>query len=511
MAADLAWRDASDVLLTAEQVFAQVLPGADGAWTEYRVYNDFGGVLASDDAVDWWVDLVARLTDSEPFIGSGIEVLDRYWLEYQRLGGVGGATIDPGPVEQWGPGRSMSLPVLASGEGLRIQVRVAPHAGASVADAQISFSLAQRRFLPVPAGLFRTAGNGVALGLGHWDRNHLLSVGGGVVENPAAADNFVLVGDVELILAGLYVVELAQLLEFDDDAADGTMAAGESYRFRIYADASGVGSVKGDGAVAPVEPDLPAGALFEIAGGTKTEGAVIEDADLEQRWVLDAWGFSSAGLDYTIGKGRGVVGDRMIDIASTDTGSLADATTTRIWRRYDGALHVGTAAPADDPWSMPLYEVTTAGSVVTVVRDLRRFAGFGHELIEVRLRLSGGIAAADEAYGILPTGRDCQLLPICGAVVSLSDAGAGSSGSTIIDIEAAAPGSAFATVFTSQGSDDRRPTFAFDATALHQVAALPEVVQFQGLTRFRAVVDAVPAGGDPPAEAEVVLLFAAIG
>lgn len=524
-AADPRWYDDTDTPVGDVWAYPATASGAQSAATVRRLYNDFGGALGSDDATNWYVQVVASLTGDDPFLEAGVDVLDDHWIEVRIKAATLGGKVTPtsGPWTPLGAGRSLAVPTLASGEGVEYEFRLNIPAGTTTTAATVNHPLRQRRSVPVPEGLFRAKGNGVHLGLGEWNQSQLLSFGG-VAEDSGGASSDVEVGDIELVAEGRYHVFLEQDVTLNTTAADGALGGGEAYFARIYIDDTpAVASVKGNGAASPTEPALPGDELLDAHGNPielalvrVEDDGTIEQADITARHTLGAWGLSTSGLNATRGPGRGIVGDRLIEPQTSDTVALTASVTRKLWQRTDGSLAYSADPPTDDPFADPIFELTTDGSGVTSSRDLRRFAGFGHELVTLTIRIDGPLAAsggaADNVVGtILPTGRDAQLLPLVGAVCLLDTVGAGSSGSTIIDLEYANPGDAFATMFTSQGTDDRRFTFAFDATVLHAVATLPEVVQFEGFCRFRAVVDAVPSGGAAPAGVTIILLFAVTG
>lgn len=517
----LRWYDNTDTLITTVWSYPTAAPGSPTAGTLRRLYNNQGGAPGSvDDAVDWYVQVQASLDGEDPFLEAGLDVLDGYWIEVrQRAQTLGGLALEDGPWLPLGPGRHLAIPVLEAGQGVEYEFRVNVPAGTTTAASTVNHTLRNRRSVPVPAGLTRTAGPGVSLELGEHDRSLVLDFAG-VLENPAGANNQVHVSDLVLICRGRHVVLLEELVTLDANAADGALGAGESYIALLYVtDSWVVTTVKGNGATVPAEPATPADALLDadgrplvLAAVTVDETAVHVQADIEDRYILGAFGFRAQALDAVIGPGRGVVGDRLVEPSTEDLVSLTASVTRTIWRRSEGTIEYSVEPPVDDPFADSQWRVTTDVAGVTALEDLRRFAGFGHELLEISIRIDGPLTAGMQAFGWLPLGRGGQLLPLRGVEVLFDDAGAGTSLSTILDVNYANPGGAFATLFTSQGADDRRPTLAFNGTNLHQVATWPEVVDgFRGACRFRVDVDAVPAGGAGPAGVTVRLQVALTG
>jgi len=198
--------------------------------------------------------------------------------------------------------------------------------------------------------------------------------------------------------------------------------------------------------------------------------------------------------------GEAIVDNRLIRIDGSTSLTLSASVTQTIYLNPDGSFEVSTTA-ATQARAEPLWEVTTDGSGETARVDLRSLAALKRQAIV--LRFPGTISASDEAYSAYAgrrTGRLSFPVPVR-AYVSSSGA---TSGSTIFDVEIR-ESSSWVTLFTSSGSDDRRPTIAYDSTEDEDLSALPEKTTVEPGAMIRAVADAV-AGGSP-ADGVVVLLL----
>jgi hypothetical protein len=511
-APNLQWYDDADVLITAQETLPTATPGTPTAETEYRLFNN-KDAAGADTATNRWLEVLERQPGETPFLGSSRELTDRHWMRVRILGGLGGLNLAQGAEFNVGAGVSFPLPDLANGQGVRLGISVDATADAQTAQTEVTFRVAKRQALPVPAGLSDSAGDGVAVGLFDGRVTGLVS-GGLVEEDPGGAGDDVMVRAYEHIGAGIYRVTLDELHQLDgDDGSAVALASGEEYFALVYIDVDGdVQILKSDKGSSPLdpseEPAVPADGTA-LAMVTRQFDAIIDDADIDDRRDFWAAGFESAALTATIGPTRGLVDDARTRTSTPENASLTASETNRIYRVRDGSLAVDIAGTRPEPRALDLWEAVTDGSGVTALTDLRPIYGMGFRVVPVVLRFQGTLAGGQQVMVPFPVNRDAQVLPLFGVQAWLDDVGAGTGGATVFNVEASADGAAYATLFTSSGSDDRRPTVAFDATVLRSTG-LPEVTQIQRFSRLRASVAAVPSGGAAPGGATVVVLLAVL-
>ena len=77
----------------------------------------------------------------------------------------------------------------------------------------------------------------------------------------------------------------------------------------------------------------------------------------------------------------------------------------------------------------------------------------------------------------------------------------GASGSTVFEVKKNGT-----TIYTSSGTDDQRPTFAFNASTLIHRSGIPEVLEFRRDDVVSFLTQTHPSGGTP-ASAECHLVF----
>ena len=493
------WYDSGDVLLSAAFSLGNVIPGANGSATELRLYNNKGGVGA-DDLLNAYVRILGRNNGETVYLASGREVVDLQQTEARIVSGLGGLVVSPGPWRALGAGRRFELPAIPNDQGLKMEFRASPPAGANDSNLEISVSLETSPALPVPDGLSEAHGDGLNLGL--FDRNvtHLLSSAGDVVEN-GPVDDVVEVQDLVYVYEGVPGVELKQDVQFDeDDGSAVALASGEAYYGLLYVDSGGLQSAKGDKATSPLDdsdkPALPAGAI-PICWVLREFDALIHSADIDNVSEQGAGAFTSSGLSATVGPRMGLVANRRIRSMFGDAITLTASSTNYVWQLEDGSMSVTTTSAAPEPTALLLWEATTDGSGVTGLVDRRPFVAMGFREQIVEFRFDGAISVSDGRYAAVASlNQDAYVIPLRALAMWIGDSGA-TSGDTKADINYSDDGGALTTLFTSQGSEDRRPTIAYDSTTKRDFAGLPEVLTIPAGARLQAVVDAVPGGGAP--------------
>lgn len=512
-APDLKWY-ISSTLIEAPQDLAEATPGTASTASSFDLWND-KDVSGADTASNYVLQILAQDDDGD-YVASGVEALDNYWFEIQQFSGLGTLTLSAGSYQPLGSGRYVDVPTLASGQGVRYKLRVnAPGGPASGAEVAWRIVFFRRTANPLPVGIHEAIGPGVNLGVGDGAMTQLLEVSANVAENGGGADDKVQMPDVAWVAAGKPYRVLEHLLTFtNDDGASVALGAGESYYGLVYAKSDGTIAIeKGLKTTTPGvddQPTLPEGglALAMVLREADADGGDIETADITNTYVVEAAHFSSSSLTGSIGPYRIVNDNRISETSTATTVTLTDAATNRIWHLPDGSLSVTTTAALPESRAMLLWEAVTSGGVVTSSTDRRLFYASGYRIQRLDFLFDTTLAGGQKQRIGVPFTRTAYILPLGGVSMYLL-ANGDTSGATTIDINLRAPGGAFTTIFTSQGSEDRRPSIAHDSTNLEDTDAKPEVLAIPAHSLLEVEIDSVP-GGSVPAWLNVAVLVACV-
>ena len=129
------------------------------------------------------------------------------------------------------------------------------------------------------------------------------------------------------------------------------------------------------------------------------------------------------------------------------------------------------------------------------MRDRRQYVGKS-KVIVLEGAISGGAPAAIADVMIED---DRLFLEVVS--VRIPTNGGGASGSTVFEVKKNGT-----TIYTSSGTDDQRPTFAFNASTLIHRSGIPEVLEFRRDDVVSFLTQTHPSGGTP-ASAECHLVF----
>lgn len=477
--------------------FSALVPGVASAWQTRRLYNDHGGTAGSDPLLGRRLRSLARTDSGDEFVASGHPIVDQLSVEAQILGGDAADAV-PGGAVFLGAGSTLPIPSLGSDEYVEMRFRVTLPPGFGPQDAQIALALD-----PAPAASTGDGGplmgRGISDYLGQRSQSEILAPFTISPRSPESA--FVDLSDAVGVVQGRTVVDLAHEHELTNaDGSAATLASGEAYAALFSLGPGGVTVTKGDKATAPLVvadyPDLPSGhkrlgVVVRDFAGTIAAGDIFVTAQPRGFDYLGA-----AARVVTISGGDCLVGARVVYVAGSLSLTIPAMSTETVYLLGDGSLNTAPAAGRD---AHPLWEFTADGSSITAAKDLRAF-GHPGSLREVELFLGGG--GSDEMVVVLPAGPPLSIHPLRAFVVSLlesdpSSLGA-SSGSWVLEVEYRAPAAAgWTTLFTSSGTDDRRPTLAESSTDPEFSAALPEVCTVPGGSSLRFSWDSVPSGGTP--------------
>lgn len=485
----IAWYNAADVQIVAA-IELDAEQGTPGTAFQLDLYNNRPGTPVVSTLVDLYLEVLEEIDGTAYSFGQ--PALDDHHVEARIVEGIG-QTVSATPWTPIGTGRWLAVPPIGNGLGIRFEVRLSPPATAPSASHRFKFQVRSRSMRPIPLGISEAAADGVLHGIGDGTYSALYS-GGVLAENPGGADEFVELSDTSWIYQGAPYALLVQLVELTDvDGDSATLASGESY-IALFSLGTGVTVTKGSkSAGTPTAPEAPAG---EIVLGTALRhfDAIVENADIEATAQAGFFGWSASGLTATLGPGDALVDNRLIHLDGVSQASLTASETNEVWLQVDGTLAVtidGTRPGGRSAW---LYTAVTDGSGVTSLIDRRRFVG--GQLRPMALVFDGEIAANSAARGAVETNRPLYLLPQRPVQAWLHDGGASlTGGATLLDVEYSVAGAAWVSLFTSSGTDDRRPSIDFDDTTLEDRDAVPEVVAIPAGARVRARANGVPTGG----------------
>ncbi len=244
-------------------------------------------------------------------------------------------------------------------------------------------------------------------------------------------------------------------------------------------------------------PAVPVGEL-EVATVQREGDDTIEAPDITEAWTEGFFSHTSVLLTATIGRGRAKVhayavrpqtSNNVTIIAnSTNLIQVNGPNNAALQNTTDGSRFLGT---------MPLYEDTTDGTEVTATKDLRQF--LGEQRASVSLFDMTGIA--DLFVWANPLSAPIYVKPasILFALAEADPSALGwASGAWIIDISVLDAG-VQTSIFLNQGTDDQRPTIAFDATSGVATAARHERIRLEGGQSLVVRLAAIPGtpGTDP--------------
>lgn len=450
------------------------------------------------------LSLVLEALDAGQWKRSGVPVLDQLWgtIKVTSVTNDGDPTFGPfsSGTRRLGANNEFELPNLPNDCAINFDLQF-------FGPATISTAALEVRLVP----RWDENSIGLASKIGH--------IGNGVV--PATRDlskRRVLVGR-NIITAGTDSITVERGVTARDgveigsvrsahtlnqnDSVPSALTAGQSYIACLSQTATGTITVtKGLRGATPAKPAIPAGedwiawvTVSYEAGGT----SIIEDADVDQASLLRG--------DYIVTAGSGLA-------VKINTGAAIGTTSNYVWNDSPITLGGLTASDTNYIWLLPngtgcsatltevapmdgaelLAEADTNGSAVTAIRDRRAFLSAAIDELPLELR-----EASVSATG---TGLDYVVVPFDGYISRVRmeawSISGGASGSYVVDINTIAEGSnptTATTIFTGQGTDDRRVSIAYNATDLHDEEIYHEVRYVKKGQRISFDVDAIPAGG----------------
>lgn len=491
-----------------------LVPGTPSAVQQFDVHNNRGGTGA--DTLSDIKIIVFALVNVSPGVdryqASGHDAVDQRWVEVRRVAGINRSMT----VTDWTPlGASawLEVPNLGNDEGAEHEVRVNPPPTADVADVSLQFVVGSSRAESVGRGHSEASGDGVLTRGGDETVSEIIECSGNIAQNPGGADDKVQIPDLVWEHVGARYSLLTHLATLDgNDGASSALAAGQEYWCTLSAGAGTITqtkSVKGVALSVTAQLPPPAGEIL-LGYVLRQFGAVINDADITNAWIVGRFGFSSSGLVATIGPGHALVDNRLV--ARTGDGgepvSLTASSTNRIWLIPTGGLQATVTAARPTPRAYLLWVAVTDGSAVTASTDFRSYIGRCRQdvvlTVDSLFRAAPGLAVNDVSAPVYFGGNRDGLLMFPRPVALALDSSGTGTGGTRVDIQYSEGGGAWTSLFTSSGTDDRRPYAASAAGTPVSTAAVPEVIVIKAGWRLRAKMIEVP-GTTVPAQAVITL------
>lgn len=310
------------------------------------------------------------------------------------------------------------------------------------------------------------------------------------------------------------------------DSEAVNLGAGESYIVTVSRAPSTGAAVftKGPKAETVERPETPAGNLYVgrlIVRSDDGVAVTVEQADVSQADVVygDFHARPGVGLSVIIGSGQGITGtDLRQHVPEEAIVGVTASASTFIWRIAAGTYVTTAAEVAPELGADLLFEAEADAGAVTAIIDRRHplhralvmdrieatWRGVLSELAEPSLGLGWAVNYLDDAeiegFELNLTGTDESWT---GGEIK-ADARLFAAG-VAIPFPAGGAGAGGASIFVSAGTDDQRPTVAFDATDLRALSTYHE-------TRLiprgaRVLFDLVTTMAGPGAEDEQEVRF----
>lgn len=485
--------------------FATVAAGLTSDPVAFELWNDKGGGTA-DTMEGVSLNFLSSPLGLEQWTATHRSLVE-YWIEVRAVGVEGDASPYVSSWEPVGVGRPFLMPPIPADSARLLETRISVPIGASSETQSYLLSPDYARLsLAVARGLFNLGGQGIDNGLGDGTRTYIAE--GGALSAAVVPDDTVHVTDVVVVYEGAPVVELEHDETLSGDAADGALIAGEDYWAALSVGPAGIVVTKGNGGVSPqpttARPAPPLGHEATLLGYVRREfDGTIEAEDVyTDGLALGNFAFGGTGLTRTVGAGVAIVDDRIVRYESSRQAPIpADTDPFAVWipPAGDPVINEDTRP---DARALILYSGASDSDEVTELRDERRVLG---RLDPVRFVFSGAAVAVNDArYATWPIGRRSYLSLPAPVMLTLHDVGAGTGGRLAFEVEYW-DGAAWTSLFTSSGTEDRRPAIGFPVTDRVSTAAVPEVRTFSGYTQLRARCIEIPTGGAAPINVEVLL------
>jgi len=494
------WNAAKSAQITAPIATGDIDAGTTYGPVEYWVYNDLGGASV-DTTTAHNVRLQPAASDGVSRVFGGLPSLDQRWMQIAVIDAdnTGDSTMESqitGYVAI-GAGYPLLLRDIPKNCGRKIRLRIVVPAGADNGSENVFLlPFVDDSSVPAPLALGLVSGDGVAPSYRNFASRVLLR-GRGLT---AAGTDVVTIVTGAFTYDGAETHVLSGVKTLNQNAADGALAAGQSYKARLSQKSDGTVTVtKSNKGSAPATPNVPAG---EINLGVATAGyqaggtSVINTNNLDMSGVVYADYLITAGvgLVVSIASGQGL---SSVDTATINTSasalSLADNATSYFWRLQDGTFSATSTRIAPSAGAALLAKVVTVAGAIASVEDLRTLIDPAISELPVTLRYVGAFNTTLDDFDFAEAPWDFRIARVR---LMIGKKGTSASGSFKADVllrnAGADLGGAGTSIYTSSGSDDRRPAIAHDATVLAAEGVDHEVLYGVRGQRISASVVAVP-------------------
>ncbi len=485
--------ESDDTTLVSDLAVTNLDAAADSDVLTVHVWNDKGNA-AAQTVTNIMMQLYSESpTGSGTYVSEGVPPQDERWGRYRVVGydNTGDSAWSTPSTDWVSVGAFSGLPVASIPGDCAIYLEIKFHPPASADELQWRWNIKAwhtDRAISLPAATSRQI-MGIETGVGDYSNSHIVS--GGAVTATGTPDDEVHVAAMHWVYQGKFYGSIVEDVTLNqDDGSAATLVATESYWAALTAGAGSVTTTKGDKAVAPVKPTPAAGEPFIkwVLVEYDTPNSKIETGDISGTpdWGRHNLTYTS-GLTVDLHPGT-IIGNGSYRYShDVQTLTVTASSTNRIWSTEAGLPEVTTTAAFPSSGSLgEMFDVVTDGSSVTSIVDKRQYAG-QRDIIAITCDLSGG-TGADKGFAGVPFDRAY----IEKILVVWSDNGGGSADDTVIDINLDGT-----TIYTGQGTEDNRPTLAWNATDLETEHEYHEVTEIRMGSRLSVDLEEDPTGGTP--------------
>lgn len=494
-------------------------PGSPSAERLFRVQND-GDEEAG--APDLYVHQVDPGTSEQ--VAFGLRAVDEGWVEF-RADGTAHADVAQ-PDTGWRPvgyGRQLRLAALGPGEWVEITARFNPPGTGSGANPEfVIHAEPDGRTYALGDGHTEATRPGLVSPLG---RRAELRYGGGIAEDSPASNDVILSDASWTDTYGVPHVRLTTPLTVGlNDVTGNPPAAGEAYQARISLGISTTPTTtKGARAAIASLGEPPAAPAGEVNLGwvLVDDTGVIATADITQEAVVAlAEPIVSSGLQILAGPRVQLVGNSLRVVPGSSPLSLPQSSTCSVWAIRGGSVTVTTDGAPPEPGAHLLYQIPTDTTDADLAAMVDHREPIGVDVLRLDFYFPGAVTGGAAVRLVFPVGRRGWIRAPRGLALSVDDPGSGNTaGQFAVDLAVADAfaGGALTTVFTSSGTDDRRPGIAWDddpavdnddlRRAAAEARRLPEVLAVPPFALLEAtIVELVAFDGTAPAGARLSVL-----
>lgn len=490
--------------------------GTTSATKTYEVWNDKGGTHGDAETLEG-ASLKVTVDDGVLVLDNGVPLLDDLMLRGTVTGVI--KTGDPtmpdyisGTVPM-GTGQRLLLPDIPKNCAVIVTLKFQIPAGVSPDAVDFSIIPVFDEFsAPIGGSVGELFGSGVIPGYREPGRRRI--VRGRNIIADGTANVIVERGTVDYDGTRSYEPRTTHTLN-QNDSVPSALTAGQKYIAVFSQQADGdVTVTKGTRGASPSAPAIPADevylgqveVLYQAGGTSAIVQGDVDNAPVRGDFFLEA----DTGLAVRIGAGVGVSSTDLKQSHENYTVlAVAASSTNRIWRLPDGSFSASTSDTPPVAGADLLGNAVTDGSGITSVEDRRIYADAPMTQRILLLRKDGEVTATGVDLEWDSLQGDLELHRVA---LEAEAMGNGTGGSLKIDITSRPSGTPLTTagtsIYTSSGSDDQRPTLAYNATNLRAEVENHDVRRFTTGTRFALDVVGLPTGATVyPSDIRAYLIF----